>query len=207
MKFNEQQSGFTFIEMVVSLALFVVLALGMIQLSSILLTTVRQQGGLLADSDQARKLSFQIISEIRNAVTSNTGAYPLDTAGDQTIIFYSNVDGGVDIERIRYFISAGSLWKGQVKPTGSPLTYNLGNETTWIVQRNIANASNPLFYYYNGSYNGVSGSPLTQTVNVTQVRFVRMSLRVFNKAGVKNTTYYTVNAGGTVRGVKDNLAD
>lgn len=208
-KYNKLQTeaGFTLIETVVAVALFVVLALGVISLVSIMLTTVRQQGGLLADSDSARKVAFRIISELRNAGTSSTGAYSLDTAGDQSLIFYSNVDGGTDMERIRYYISNGSLYRGVIKPTGNPLVYNAGNEVTTEVQKNIANGSTALFYYYDGSYNGVTNNYLTQPVNVTLVRYIKIKMSVYNKAGVKNQTSYDINAGGAIRGAKDNLGN
>ncbi len=201
------QKGFTIVELIVAIALFVVLSLGVISLVSIMLTTVRQQGGLLADSESARKVVFGIISELRNATTSNVGAYSLDTAGDQAITFYSNVDGGTDIEKVRYFIQNGDLVRGVIKPSGNPLVYSAGNEVTFIVQKNIANGANRLFYYYNGSYNGVTDNYLTQPVNVTQVRYIKIKMQVYNKAGVKNQTSYTVTAGGTIRNLKDNLGN
>lgn len=199
--------GFTLIETIVSIALFVVLALGVISLVSIMLTTVRQQGGLLADSDSARKVAFRIISEFRNAGASSTGAYALDTADNQTLIFYSNIDGGADVERVRYYMSNGSLYRGVIKPTGSPLAYNGGSEVTTEIQKNIANGANSLFYYYDGSYNGVTDNYLTQPVNVTLVRYIKIKMLVYNKAGVKNQTSYSVTVGGAIRGIKDNLGN
>lgn len=201
------QKGFTIVELIVAIALFVVLSLGVISLVSIMLTTVRQQGGLLADSESARKVAFGIISELRNSVTSSLGAYAIETADDQTLVFYSNVDGGTDIEKIRYFISNGTLVRGVTKPTGNPLVYNSGNEVTFVVQKNIANGANKLFYYYDGTYNGVTDNYLSQPVNVTQVRYVKIKMQVYNKAGVKNQTSYAITVGGSVRNLKDNLGN
>src|SRR2546430_2765279 len=150
MRNESRQGGFTIMEVIISVAIFALLSWGIIYLVANLFISSSRQGTLLADADQARHTAFQINSELRNAQTSNTGAYALDTAGDQQVIFYSNVDGGSDIERVRYFIQNGQLIRGVVKPTGSPLAYNLSSETTNPVQNDMANGAAPLFYYYDG---------------------------------------------------------
>ena len=198
-------SGFTLIELIVAVAIFSILILGVMALMSNAFTVNRQQGALLADQDQVRKVSFQIMSEVRNATASNVGAYAIDTAGDQQLIFYANIDGGLGVERVRYFIQNGKLNKGIVRPTGSPLTYNVATEVVTVVQNNLAAGTSPIFYYYDDTYNGVTGTPLVQPVNVTAVRFVSISLPIANKAGVKNTNSYTVAAMATVRNLKTNL--
>ncbi len=197
--------GFTLIELIIAIAIFSLLILGVMALISNTFTVNRQQGGLLADQDQVRKISFQIMAEVRNSTTSNVGAYPIDTAGDQQLIFYSNVDGGTDIERVRYYVQSNKLYRGIVKPVGSPGTYTLASEVVTLVQNNLALGSAPLFYYYDDTYNGVTGSSLTQPVNVTAVRFIRVAFPIANKAGVNNTNSYTVTAMATIRNLKTNL--
>lgn len=201
---SKSEGGFTLVELLVGLFAFVVLSLGVISLISGLLTSSNKQASLLSDSDQARKAVFTLVNELRNAQTANTGAFALDTAGDQQIIFYSNVDGGADIERVRYFLQNGKVVKGIVKYSGG--TYPLGSEQTFNVQSNIANGGSPLFYYYDGSYRGSSTqASLIQPVNVTAVKYVKARLDIFNKAGVANTNYYSVIIGGSVRNLKTNL--
>lgn len=197
--------GFTLIEVVVSVGLFSLIAVGIVVLVSQILGQTNQQSGYLADSDQARKLGFKIMQELRNSVPSNTGGYALESAGAQEIIFYSNVDGGVDIERVRYFLQNGKLMRGEVKPTGNPLTYNLANETTQVVENNIANGNNPIFYYYDGNYAGTTDTYLSQPVNVSLVTLVKMNLQIFHKATANSTAYYTVTASASIRNLKTNL--
>ncbi len=201
------QTGFTIVELVVSLSIFTVLSLGVIGLVSFVFTGSSQQANLLSDADQGRRIAFSINSELRNSVISETGAYPIASAGDQQLLFYSNVDKDSDIERVRYYLQNGKLYKGVVKPSGNPLTYNSATETTVAVQNNVANGSTPLFFYYDETYNGTVENPLAQPVNVTDVRFVKLSLRIYNKAGLKNTTFYTVTAGAAIRNLKTNLAN
>lgn len=198
--------GFTLIETVVSIGVFTIIAGGLIVLYANMFTTNSKLSILGASSDQGRKVMFQFMKEIRNAEYANTGAYPIASATSTEIIFYSNIDGGADIERVRYYLSNGKLYRGVVKPTGTPFSYNLGSETTAVVQSNVANGANPLFYYYDGSYTG-SEAALTYPLNLNNVRIVTMDLRITNSAGQVGTNYFSLNASGVVRSLKSNLAD
>lgn len=202
----KKQKGFTLVEVMISVLIFTLLGLGVIELVSSMISTGNKTSIFLASSDQARKLSYQIMNELRNAVTASTGAYALNLANDQELIFFSNVDGGTDIERVRYYLSSGKLYRGVVKASGNPLVYNLGTEATAVVQNDVANGATPLFYYYGDSYDG-SGSALTQPVNIVQVKFIQLNLQIFNKGGVTNTNYYTVTASGSIRSIKTNLGN
>lgn len=202
------QHGFTLIEMVVSLGIFTILSLGVIGLVGFMFTGSNQQANLITDNDQGRRMAFGIIGELRNATTSATGAYSLDTVSDQQLIFYSNVDNDNNIERVRYYLSNGKMYRGVVDPTGSPPVYNTGNETSKVVQNNVANgASIPLFYYYDDTYDDTMDNFMAQPVNVTNVKFIKLNVRIYNKAGVTKTAYYTVSAGAAIRNLKTNLGD
>lgn len=201
---GEKEAGFTLIELVIAIFGFGLIIWGLVGLYSNIFSISSQQNGLLSDLDQARKLAFQIAFELRDAQTGNNGAYVLDTASDQQIIFYSNADLDSPIERIRYYVQNGQLWKGVTDYNGT--TYNTSTEVTAVVQKDLANGANPVFYYYDGSYVGSSTQvSLIQPVNVTNVKFVKVSLQIYNKAGVKNTNTYTVTASAGIRNLKSNL--
>ncbi len=203
----DTSSGFTLIEIMISIFVFTMIAYGLISLLSNILTASSVRGGLLSDQDQARKVGFQIIKELRNGQTGMNGAYVLDTAQDQQIIFYSNADTDTPIERIRYYVQKGKLYKGITEFNGS--IYNTTTEQSIMVQNNLANASNvPIFYYYDDTYVGSSSQvSLSQPVNVTAVKFIKVNLQVYNKAGVANNTFYTVTASGAIRNLKTNLGN
>lgn len=206
-KKGSAQSGFTLIEVVISIAIFSLIAYGIIFLVSNIFGSAQGQTTLLADSDQARKMSSNIMNELRNCQTSSTGAYPLATVDDQTLMFYSNIDSDSYIERVRYYVQSGKLYKGVLKPAGNPLVYNPANEQSVVVQSNLANGANPVFYYYDKDYDGSANNFLSQPVNVTAVRHVKLDLRIFNKAGVLNNNYYAVISSGSIRNLKSNLGD
>ena len=212
MLFKDKQSamalaknqGFTLIEITVVLFGFVLITWGLIGLVGNILTASNQQSGLLSGSDQARKLAYNMAFQLRNGQTGSNGAYVLDTAATSTIIFYANIDNTPSVERVRYFVQNGQLWQGLTRYSGT--TYNTSTEAKIVVQNNLANGATPVFYYYDGSFTGSStqGS-LSVPVNVTLVKFVKINLKIFDKAGVKNTNTYTITAGAAVRNLKTNL--
>lgn len=200
------QKGFTLIELIVTVAIFAILSLGVIALVSGVLVDSSRQGRSLANADQTRKLAAQMMSELRNAVAGSNGAYPLAIADDQQLEFYSNVDGGTDIERVRYYVQNGQLRKGIVKQSGSPPTYN-GTETSTVVQNDLANGSSPLFYYYDNTLATTTDRALTQPVNISQVSYISLQVVVLKRISNTGTDTFTVTAGAALRSLKTNLGD
>jgi prepilin-type N-terminal cleavage/methylation domain-containing protein len=199
-------SGFTLVEVIISIFIFSFIAYGVIFLMSNILGSAQGQTTILADTDQARKLSFQMVSEMRNATYGSDGGYPLNTAQDQQVVFYTNSDSDAGIEKVRYFVQNGKLYKGVTEWNGS--AYNPATEQQYVVQNNLGNASAPLFYYYNDSYTGSSTQvALTQPVNILQVSHVKLNLKIFNVAGGTRTNTYTITASATMRNLKTNLGD
>lgn len=199
-------SGFTLIEVILSVAIFVIVGIGITALANSIFSHNRVTGTQSADADQARKASFKLMQELRNASSSNTGGHAVGEASNQQLTFYSNVDGGTDVERLRYYISNGKLYRGLLKPTGSPLTYNAANETSVVVQNNVVNGANPLFYYYNGNYTGTEAA-LTQPVNITQVKLVKLDLQIDRNASRTGSQAYSVTSSGAIRSLKTNLGE
>lgn len=200
-----KQNGFTMIEALVTLFVTSTLLVGIIALVSSILVGSGKQETLLYNADQARRVSFQFKQELRNAYTSSVGSYAIDTAQAQQLIFYTNIDADPGMERVRYFIQNGSLRRGVVDPTGSPLTYNFGSEVVRDIQSNVANQATPLFYYYDDTYNGTADNFIAQPVDVTDVRYIKLNLMIYNKAGKNDTGIFTITAGGTIRNLKTNL--
>lgn len=207
MKNLKLEQGFTLIEMLIAIVIFAIVSIGLVALVTSIMVSSAKQSSLLAGSDQARKLAANMMNELRNAQVSSVGAYPLAIAESQSIIFYSNIDSDSYIERVRYFIQNNKLYKGILKPSGNPLVYNLANEKLSVAQNDLANGTDPIFYYYGKDYDGSSDIFMNEPVNVTAIRLVKLNLRIFNKAGVSNSNYYTITASASIRNLKDNLGD
>lgn len=201
------QRGFSLIETVVTIAVFAALSLGVTLLVRDVFLHSRQQTLALGNVDQARTVASRFANEIRNAAYGNDGSYPLNQAGNQEIIFYTTYPGdGSIVYRVRYFLSNGSLFKGVTTPTGSPLAYNLANESVSEVQKDMQNNTDPVFYYYDEDYNG-TGNPLSQPVNVNDPTYTQIHLSVLKQDDHGADTTFTVTVGALMRNLKTNLGD
>lgn len=201
--------GFTLVEAILSVFIFTILTLGVSAVTLTILKSYRQQSQSLSNIDQVTMVSSKFTNELRNAAYGNDGSYPINTAGDSQIIFYSgSINNAPAVDRIRYYLSGDTLYKGVTTPTGSPLTYNLAGEVVESVQNNVVNGTTntPVFYYYDGNYNG-SGNPITQPVNVNQIKFIKINLIVLKQPGISTTTTFIFNTGVAIRNLKNNLGN
>jgi prepilin-type N-terminal cleavage/methylation domain-containing protein len=200
-------TGFTLIEVIVTIAIFTIISMGVIALISELFSNSQRQSSLLVGSDQARKIGFWLVTELRNACMGVDGSYSVGTASDQAITFYSDNDNDGSVEKIRYYIQNQKLFKGTTEPQGS--VYNPAQEKNVAVLDDLANGNlgQPIFYYFDGTHDGTTDNHLTQPINVTQVKFVKVNLIVYKKGGFVNTSTYTVTAGAAIRNLKTNLGE
>lgn len=203
----KKQNGFTLVETIVVIFIFTLLAMGVTTLFTHIFISSRDRVASLDNIDQARLATTKFTNEIRTASVANDGSAALTQAGDSQIIFYSDYGQTSGImARNRYFLSTSTLYKGVTVPTGSPLSYNLGAEKIITVQNNISSSTTPIFYYYDGNYNG-SSTALNQPININDVKYVKMSLNILKMTERNATTIFNVNAGASIRNLKDNLGN
>jgi prepilin-type N-terminal cleavage/methylation domain-containing protein len=206
-KTSIKQSGFTLLEVMMSIFIFTMLAMGAYSLITSFFSASTKQNKSLGTDDQARKVTSSFVNELRNANWGNDGSYPVNQAGTNQFIFYStSATNNSIINRIRYYTSGNSLYKGVVTPSGAPLVYNIGSEVVTKIQDNLGNGANPIFSYYKDTYDG-TGTALAQPINLTQVNFVKISLTLLSTAGNQNTATYTITAGASIRNLKTNLGN
>lgn len=200
---NNFEEGMTLIEVLLVIAIFVMIVTIVSRFQSDIIVYNKYSSDVISSAQDARTILRNIVQELRSAKTGNNGSYPIAQAATSTIVFFSDTDADGLQEQIRYFISSGTLKKGVVKATGSPLAYD-GAETLSTLAYNIKNGTTTnLFEYFNSSYNGTS-SPLSQPVSVNAVRLVRVNLMI--DADPRRSPIprlYTSDA--TLRNLKDNL--
>jgi len=201
------QSGFTLVETLFTIFIFGILMLGTTLMIKQIFSVSEQQSGILSNTNQAIIISDAFVNELRNATYGANGSYPISQATDNQIIFFSTAikkDGTVS--KIRYYISNNTLYKGITNPGGNPLSYDGQSETTTTLSTQMSMGSNPLFYYYDGSYDG-NGNPLTQPININVIRFVKINLVVLKDVTPNGNSIFTVTAGASIRNLKTNLGN
>ena len=203
----KKQSGFTLIETLLTIFIFGILMLGTTLMIRDIFSVSEQQSGILSNTNQATLISSNFANEIRNATYGANGAYPISQATDNQLIFFSTTPkGNGTVSEIRYYLSGNTLYKGITNPGGNPLSYVGQPEVSTTLLSQMSMGGNPLFYYYDGSYNG-SGNPLVQPINVNVIRFIKINLIVLKDLTQNGNSTFTVLSGASIRNLKTNLGN
>ena len=141
---------------------------------------------------------------------SSAGGYPIETAGTSSITFYNDIDDDGIKERIRYYLLGRTLYRGYIKPTVDQNGQTLGPESTSTVITNVNNtAANPLFTYYDTSYNGAqtsatSSAALTYPLDISRIRLVQIRVLTDNNTN-EPLAPLELSTQTTIRNLKDNI--
>lgn len=192
--------GFTFIEMIVFTT---VSAMFFIAVGGIIVNIYRVNSYALEQAsaiDQSRRGVLDMVQYIREATISDTGSFPIVSAGTSTFIFYSNIDNDTNIEKVRYFLEDGEFKRGIIKSTGDPLAYTASEKVVIIAKdvRNIVNNTN-IFTYYDES-----GLEVTDLGEITNMTFIRVNL-IINLNPARAPEDFTLRSGVSIRNLKTNL--
>ncbi|KKR48592.1 MAG: hypothetical protein UT86_C0004G0078 [Candidatus Magasanikbacteria bacterium GW2011_GWC2_40_17] len=192
-------SGFTLIEVLVSLGIFILF----ITVAALFISTIFSSNNIiynqLTAQKEARRVAADFVKELRNASASSIGSYMVAEATPTSFAFYSDIDSDSYAEKVRYFVSGSLFKKGVIKPSGNPLSYNDSTEVITGVVHDLTADQQP-FSYFNKNYTGL-GSALSFPINVLDVRMVQMSLVIDQKPGLSPLPI-TINAKAEIRNLK-----
>lgn len=200
-------NGFTLVETIVTIFIFSLIMLGTTLMLRGMLVNSKQEGMALNNIDQARRIAASFANELRNGAYGSNGSYPINVASDTQITFFSTAPlGNGTVSKIRYYISNGILYKGITNPTGVPLSYTSSTEQIIPLLSTLSLGSTPLFYYYDGNYNG-SSTPLVQPVNINSIKFISINLIILSQLERNSGTTFTITGGAAMRNLKTNLGN
>lgn len=200
---SKYSTGFTLIEALIGVALSILVGSGIwVAQRQIFGTQALVRDSLMAQTEARRALK-DMITVIREASSAGDGSYAIAQAAEASFIFYTDQRGNGVKDRIRYFLDGSTLKKGVIVPSGSPLSYDAGNETTQEIVHNVANGTQPVFQYYDSLYNGTT-PPLSFPVSAMSVRLVNVTL-IIDQNPQKLPEAFTLNTRVTLRNLKDNL--
>jgi prepilin-type N-terminal cleavage/methylation domain-containing protein len=201
------ERGFTLVETMMTIFIFTIVMFGTTLMLKNIIDNSHQQYAVLDTVGQARYIASSFTNELRNATYGANGSYPLNEALDNEIIFFSTAPkGNGTISKVRYFVLNNVLSKGVTDPAGTPPSYNGQPEKVIPLISKMSLGATPLFYYYDGNYGG-TGNPLTQPVNINQVKLVKINIIALKQLTAKSTNTFTVNAGASMRNLKTNLGN
>jgi type II secretory pathway pseudopilin PulG len=197
-KINER--GMSLVEVIIAMGIMILFSF---VIPEIFLSSFRSQKIVfdqLEAQRQGRRTLQDFVNEFRASSYSSIGAYPIEVASTTEIVFYSNLDNNGYIEKIRYYRDGRNLIKGVTVPTGTPLAYFPQDEVTSTVV-DIINNTSSIFYYYDKNISS-SSTPLSYPIDITSIRFVKMSLRI-DKNPTTSPIALMVEGSASIRNLKD----
>lgn len=168
MSSTSRNRGFTLIETLVVVAITAVV---MVALGGLIQYFYKTNAYVLEQAqatESARRSIESAMADLREASYGADGSYPLMAAATSSVTFYANVDSDPAIEKVRYYLSGTTLYRGVTKAAGSPPSYAGQPEIATLVVDNIRNGTSTLFYYFDSA-----GNQLSDPVNVSLVASVR----------------------------------
>lgn len=199
-KGQKNNSGFTLLETIVTIAIFTIV---MLAISNAIITFYQSNRYALeqiSQLDSARKGVAALVVGVREATYSESGAYPIEAAGNNNITLYEDYDNDLTVERVRYFLSGNDFQRGVIEPTGSPAVYTGAEIVTTLAQyiRNVEVGTN-IFQYYD-----TSGALMASPYTLVNIRYVKVNLVVnVNPATLPNE--FSLRGSAAMRNVKSNL--
>jgi prepilin-type N-terminal cleavage/methylation domain-containing protein len=199
MKRTQAQKGFSFMEVVVVIAIFTVILGALVSSITFFYKSNRHAIEQTFAIGSARRGIELMVRDLREATYSDEGSYPVISITDNSVTFYSDVDTDSNIEKVRYFLDSGDLKKGVIHASGDPLAYT-GTEAISIISDNVQNEieNTPIFLYYD-----TNGDAVTNTASTTDVAFVKVNL-IINTNPTQSPNDFTLRSSATLRNVRVN---
>ena len=171
-----RNSGFTLVEVLISITLFVGIAFIIGTFIKSVLDYELLFTQQLTAQQEIETTFATVLPEMRSMVPSALGSYPIGQVATSSITFFVDIDGDTISDQVRYFLSGTVLKKGITRPSGSPLSYNSANEIVNDVVRNVVMTA-PVFTFYDENYTG-SEPAMTSPVVISDIRLIKILLTV-----------------------------
>ncbi len=203
-KKNIFNRGVTLIELVVVVAIVAVVTIAIATFQKDVFSLNASLQGSLNAQLEGSHVMRKMVGELRSASPSGAGAYPIAQAATSTVTFYADIDDDNLKEKVRYFMQGKLLRRGITEPTGNPTVYTSTEKIETLVSDVINTNVQPIFYYYDSTYNGVSGAALTVPINALLVRLVKINV-IIDRDVNRPPGPITVTSQVSLRNIKDNL--
>ncbi len=189
--------GFTLVETLVAISVFIVLIISVTTSITYLYRTSFYDIQQTQAINSARRGIDVMVREIREATYADTGAYLIESAQNQSLIFYSDTDRDQNIERIRYFLDGKTLKKGEIEASGTPRQYNPANEKFSILSEYVQNGSQAIFTYFDKDNNQI-----TDLLKVGDISLVKVNL-IINVDPSRPPSDFILISNAQIRNVKE----
>lgn len=202
MKLQIQNHGFTLVETIMVIGIFVLL-LGVITTS--IVSLYQTNGYTIAQSyeiDNARRGLQAWLDDAREMAYADDGTFPVAIIEPHLFGFYSDVDNEPSIEYVEYELSTTTVYKKIYEAAGSPPVYNLVTpDRVEILSEYVQNLtqSTTTFLYFDNA-----GVQLDASDLLTDVRYIETRV-IVNIDPLRSPGEFLLRSGVAPRNLKDNL--
>ena len=190
--------GFSLVETIVVVSLLVLVGgalSGMIQYFYRTNDYVLQEGNAVQSARQGLAI---LVQNLREASYGDDGSYPIASAATSTVTFYADINGDGHVDKVRYYVSGTTLYRGVTNSSGNPPSYVGQPEASSTVATYLRNSSStPIFQYYDDT-----GALLSSPVNVSNISTVAVTLKVDVDTN-RSPAAYTLIGNATLRNLQN----
>ena len=183
------KKGFTLVETIVAIALFTVGTQATVLLFAKIMRSKAYSMEMGKSAFVVSRSMGDLTQYLRRTRQSDVGLYPIVTADDNDLVFYSDYDKNGKTERLHIYFADGAdadanadtIYMGVREPSGTfPVTYASGDGETITLAEHIVNTpSDPVFSYYNKDYPGdLDHNPVATPAVVSEIRLVKIFLKI-----------------------------
>ncbi len=200
---HHAQRGFSFVEMLVVIALFtttmLVITNGISSFYSFNTYTIAQSYQV----SNATQGMTQLVRDLREMTYADNGAFPLVIMEKNKVGFYSDIDRDSSVEYIEYSLSTTTsvFTKKIFNATGTPLRYSATGtpDSTIILSEYVQNSIQniPIFLYYD--MNGALAATGTPAIDI---RYMKLSI-IVNIDPIRDPGQFMLRSSTALRNLKN----
>lgn len=200
---NRAQTGFSLVEIIVVVALFTIVMLGIFNGVT---SFYHFNAYTMAQAYQvnfARQGTEQMVRDLREMTYADNGAFPLVIMEKNKVGFYSDIDRDNSVEYIEYSFSTTttSLTKKIFNATGTPAVYRATStpDTSVVLSEYVQNGIQniPVFMYYD-----MNGALAATATPVTNIRYVTVTV-IVNIDPVRDPGQFMLTSSAALRNLKN----
>ena len=198
-----EKLGFTLVETIVSLALFTILMLAVMQSVGVMYGYNAYTLSQAYQVQNARLGMQSLIRDIREMTYADDGTFPIAIMDTDKIGFYSDIDRDNSVEYVEYeLISSSTLKKMVFNATGSPPTYDTSTpDETFTLSEYVQNINygTSTFKYFDDE-----GIELFSASNLTDVRYIVVQI-IVNIDPIRDPGEFMLRSSAALRNIKENI--
>lgn len=178
---RKKYSGMSLVEMLIAISIFTMSISGF---SLLFIRSWRMNSYAIEMGQSSFAVSQGVntmVNYLRKARQGDNGAYTIQSADDDELVFFSDYNKNGTTERLRLYLENSTLKMGIAHPTGGiPKSYPLVDDEVKVLAERIVNAPNePIFYYYNKDYpQDLINNPVATPADVSQIKLIKIFLKI-----------------------------